>query len=276
MYVECPTSKVRVFHDFLDMFIQSKLACQNCVYIPVGTRVGLLGTLTEAIARKFPNRPCFVVLLSVGQQSMRVRPSYAVYVPMDAKADQVATHVCLKGCRAMGLEGIRLRCTNPRCEWRDARETSADDEMFEIPKDDLEDAELDACFEQDEEDPGDMDVDDAADVGVDADADAGCSASAADASGASYKVNLWPHAAPIAAHKRVLSVICRSAEKSHLLLFTRSAHPGLIIAGREFGLKVLALQQGCSQHSVAHGRSLMKTIMVARNGIVRSISSTSG
>lgn len=49
-----------------------------------------------------------------------------------------------------------------------------------------------------------------------------------------------------------------------MLVLTRTAHPGLAIAARESGLKVIMLQQGCSKHAAEHGMQLMKHIFAIR------------
>lgn len=49
-----------------------------------------------------------------------------------------------------------------------------------------------------------------------------------------------------------------------MLVLTRTAHPGLAIAAREQGLKVILLQQGCSEHAAEHGMQLMKHILAIR------------
>ena len=117
------------------------------------------------------------------------------------------------------------------------------DELFEIPTDDKEDMQYEACFEEGEddmEDVGEMELDPQP---TELEPQTGSGGTHA------YKANLWAFAAPIAAHKRVLSDVSRCAERTHMLLLTRTAHPGLLIACREAALKVITLPHGCSHHS---------------------------
>ncbi len=55
---------------------------------------------------------------------------------------------------------------------------------------------------------------------------------------------------------------CESA--SHLAVLTRTAHPGLILAGRTARLVVHALQMGPRAHSLAHGKRLLEGILRGR------------
>lgn len=79
----------------------------------------------------------------------------------------------------------------------------------------------------------------------------------------SYIVNLFPYAAPVAAHARVLQEILKAPQRTHLLILSRTAHPGLVLAGRAAGLKVIALADGVSKHSLAHGQALLKSLLTA-------------
>ncbi len=63
--------------------------------------------------------------------------------------------------------------------------------------------------------------------------------------------NLLSYAAPLAVHRKMLSVICAVQSRTHLILLTRTANLGLLVAGRGFGLeshrlrgRVLEVQYG--------------------------------
>ena len=140
--------------ELLKLAVEAKVLGQFCLYILIGSRVELLGTVSAAVARHFAGRTCYVIQLSVGQQSLRVRPSYSLYVPLNPKTETSApTHISLKGCRAVSHEGLRLRCTNAALRWRgQAAGGASTDELFEIPTDDNEDMQSEACFDEGEDD----------------------------------------------------------------------------------------------------------------------------
>ncbi len=58
-------------------------------------------------------------------------------------------------------------------------------------------------------------------------------------------------------HGLVRSSVCKADRMTHLLVLTRSAHPGLLIAGRAQHLQVVALIEGARPHSLGHGEELL-------------------
>ena len=257
VYIECPTSRLQVFHEFLKM--QGDFPKTYDVFVPVGPRLDVLGSLSQALAARWPRRPVYSVLLSTGKQNARIRPSYALYMPAEL-GEAVPTSISVSGCRAACVEGVRMRCTASSCPLRPmpAGADEGADENAEIPPDDREAGEYEGCFEAGEDE-------------LDPDAAAVMAASSGEGSGRAM-TNLFPYAAPVAVHARVFSEVLRSHEKSHLLLLTRTGHPGLIVAAREASLKVIALQSGVSPHSAAHGLQLLKQIFTTRKmGIARKL-----
>ena len=118
--IECPTSRAAVFTSFFDLLIE--VPVRFSLLVPLGSRDELISVM-KGILKKLPGRTIFTVALSLGKQSSRQRPSYALYVP--AQDGPVTFHVGLEGCRAHASEGIRLRCTSSACCMRAA----------DIPKD---------------------------------------------------------------------------------------------------------------------------------------------
>lgn len=86
LYVECPTSRAATFHNLFKLV--ETLPSPFSVYVPVGHRLELLGALSAALLKKFPDRPTFCVQLSMGRQSARVRPTYALYIPLQGAEDR--------------------------------------------------------------------------------------------------------------------------------------------------------------------------------------------
>lgn len=79
-----------------------------------------------------------------------------------------------------------------------------------------------------------------------------------------YRVRLFQQAAPIAVHLQILQKALKVHTKTHLLLLTRNSHPGLIVAARSKGLKVIALQAGVKDHSFRHGEQLLRQLLAQR------------
>ena len=131
-----------------------------------------------------------MITLSVGRQSARQRPSYALFVP--ATEGMVCSHLGLEGCRATAAECIRLRCTSTSCTHRpkEKGKDAGEDENDEIPLDDRDEPEFDSCFDQAE----------AGGSGDEGDEDAGPDAG-------DCATTLFPYAAPLAVHRKVLSEI---------------------------------------------------------------------
>ena len=181
---ECPTSRVSVFHNLLKLSRHFPAKVPFSVWMNLGHRVGLLGGMMDALQRKFPGRPVYAIQMAVGRQSERVKPSYGLYIPLDAKIESGApTSVSVAGCRAATSEGIRLVCTNEDCPLRPRPAAGADGAageegageaaLLDIPVEDTDEPDFEACFEagEDEDDANAlaaMDTD-SQDVGVDPD-----------------------------------------------------------------------------------------------------------
>lgn len=108
--------------------------------------------------------------------------------------NHVLTHVSLVGCRASGCEGLRLRCCDAECPSRESGSENKPDIMVE----DEEEPDFENAFEQGEDDIGD--------------AEGLLGNPAASQGSAESSVNLFPYAAPLAAHKKVLMEILRASE----------------------------------------------------------------
>jgi hypothetical protein len=254
--VECPTSRQTTFFSLLERVSDVPGGVASGLLIPLGSRDELISTLRGALRKRFPGRRVDLVTLSIGKQTTRIRPSYVIYMPPTADV-QAPAHVSIEGCRARASEGIRLRCTMAKCPFRPTSTTHPDeqlDENAEINPEDIDEPNFEACF-----DPTEVDADDDA---YDA---AGTSAAGGPAGSLSTdcKQNLFPYAAPQALHHRMLMDIGQAHTRTHLVIATRTAHPGLVLAARQAGLKVIAYLDGVRPHSAAHGNHLLKAQLTA-------------
>ena len=256
IYIESPTSRASVFANFLKM--SDNFPKQFSLYVPVASRLDILSMLMESMKKKWPSRSVYALQLSTGKQSSRLKPSYAIYMPLDPKEEGVTpTHVNLSGCRSVAMEGLRMRCTNSDCPLRGASHGGSvtDDEDAEIPVEDREEPDFESLYEFGE-DEGEQDE-------VSASMGSASQTVVAGKGDGVYAVNLFPYAAPIAAHKQVFSSVLHATQRTHLLLLTRTAHPGVMVAARESNLKVIALVQGVRHHSYEHGKALLNDLLCA-------------
>ena len=77
-----------------------------------------------------------------------------------------------------------------------------------------------------------------------------------------FKRNLFPFALPLIVHEKILAQVARGSSLSHLILMTRTAHPGLCVAARGLNLECIVLIQGNKEHCLAHGRELLRKMLV--------------
>ena len=212
-------------------------------------RDDLISGLRTGLKKRFQSRRFDLVTLSVGKQTSRIRPSYALHTPPSPDTPTPA-HVGIEGCRARGSEGIRMRCTSRACPFRPVGTGAVTDENAEIAAEDLDEPNFEGCF-------------DAAEADGVAEDDVVMEETVRDVGSGDCKQNLFPYAAPQVLHSRMLQVIGQADTRTHLVILTRTGHPGLIVAARRAGLKVVALLAGVSQQSAAHGQHLLKMHLTA-------------
>ena len=83
------------------------------------------------------------------------------------------------------------------------------------------------------------------------------------AAGGDCTVNIFPYAAPLAVRVRLLGKVGLVQTRTHSVCITRTAHPGLCLAARQAGLKVIAYLDGVSAHCAGHGLTLLKKLLTA-------------
>eukprot|EP00974_Lingulodinium_polyedra_P086407 8372130-Lingulodinium_polyedra.AAC.1 len=77
-------------------------------------------------------------------------------------------------------------------------------------------------------------------------------------------LNLFPFARPVAWYKKMITDLLKGANCSHLLVLSRTAHPGALFVGRELHLEVVALQLGISPRARGHADQLLKDMLTTR------------
>ena len=247
--VECPTSRQSTIFSMLDHLKDIPGYFTYGLVLPLGARDDLIGPVRSNLQKRFPGRKVYTVTMSVGKQNGRIRPSYALLLPATLDS-QAPTHVDIGGCRARAAEGIRMRCMSIACPLRPAaRAEAGGDTMDEIAAEDLDDVDFECCFDAHEN--------------ADDDDDAICGTASVGMSADGATQNLFPYAAPLAVHERILTDIGKIGNRTHLLVISRTAHPGLVLSGRKAGVKVIALLCGVSPHCSAHGAALLKTLLTA-------------
>jgi len=265
MVIDCPSSRPQTFHKLLEQ--ADKVSSVFPIFVPCNARLDLLGNVQAALSKKFPQRQNYIVSFGVKEQNRRTRPALGIYMAMDN--ENAPTHIDLTGCRALTREGLRMRCLARHCPCRP--DLPADEEPVdvneELPQEDLaddtDDGEVDLGFEGEGDEEGPEDADEARLIQCSADSQQTDDAAHEDKK--PYVVNLWPRAAakPLKYHQRLCITLLKARTRTHLVLVTRSAHPGLLVAARLAGLKVIALILGCSEHSRAHGKKLLRAMLAA-------------
>ena len=71
-------------------------------------------------------------------------------------------------------------------------------------------------------------------------------------------MNIFPYAAPLAVHAPLLGEVGFVHTRTHLVCITRTAHPGLRLAARQAGLKVIAYLDGVFGNCAGYGLYLLK------------------
>ena len=261
LVIEAPSSKAKVFADLLKLAEGLKLT--GPVLVPVDSRVDLLSTVMAALTRAFPKRSIFIVQFGNENQTAYRRGTFGVYMPgQGATINAVPAFISLSGVRAKATEGLRLRCMDPKCSKRgvevateDADPAAVNDELHEDdrvlgefdPRDIVEEAELDE---------GDIAVNTEQMMTGELDEEG---------KHGKYRRNLFPFASPVEQHSRVLHQLVGATGFTHLIVLSRTAHPGLLVAARECKLEILALIEGSNDHCVAHGRELLRNMLCGKH-----------
>ncbi len=195
VFLEAPTSKAKIMHDFLKL--KDHCPANFCLWLPVGPRLELLPAMTALIQKVWPKRQGFVIQIGYDKQTVRTKPSYGIYMPLDTNDASVPTLLSCVGCRAKASECIRLRCNDQKCKHRGAAaacppaDPAEADANAEFHEDDLEF--LEPEFEMEEEDDN-------------ADEEAAQEPKAQEGGGR-VSLNVFPFAHPIAFYERILSLV---------------------------------------------------------------------
>ena len=199
IYVEAPSSKTRILSDMITIASELPKASTAAVFVPVGSRLGLLSSAATYVKKWFPRRQLFTVAIGGDQQSSRSRTAFGVYVPVPSVKKDVPTALSSTGGRAKTSESVRLRCKNAACKWRTSAKDGEEGEDLDfqevIPDDIPSDVEKDGADMTFEEDADDDAEDADEDRGRQADGSMKCLA------------NLFPFAYPVALHHVVLNTL---------------------------------------------------------------------
>ena len=79
--IEAPSSKITVFHSFLQVV---KNMCRTAaLFVPVGDRYDYLSAIHGALKMAFRKRPIFVVSFGPSEQTVGARPTLAIFMPRE-------------------------------------------------------------------------------------------------------------------------------------------------------------------------------------------------
>ena len=238
-WIDAPTSKAKVLADSIKLVEQLNLQ-HVAVFIPVGRRFDLMAGVMSMVNKSFPKHTAYVVQCEAkSTQNKRTLPTYAVYLPVPGlDTHAVPTSVRVNACRASSVEALRLRCMDRSCPLRPEKpgEGMPPDVHAEICADDLEDQTMDEyCEFMEDTDDAAMEIEEPR---------GGLTPQVGDP----YLVDLFPFARPIRHYKDILIQVCHSDSAAHLVLVSRTGHPGLLVAARDVNLEIFALMHNVKQH----------------------------
>ena len=165
--------------------------------------------------------------------------------------DRCVAHVSIAGKHAMRCENLREYCTNPACSHRPDEYCH---ENQEFNTDDTEDMVMQADnFEPGEREmPNDMDEIVAASGG------------SVHAHGNAKPIRLYNWSAPQQWWSALMQEVCEVGEACKVgFVFSRTAHPGAIVAMRSLWMRVYSLKCGVSVHCQVHGDLVMDRMLLA-------------
>ena len=250
--VDAPSSKAKVVAD-LFKFAQAFGQQSSSFLIPVGSRTELLSQVMTTVSKAMPKRALFVVQFGKDLQTVHRRCSFAVYMPPIGSTEAVPCFVSLTGIRAKASEGLRMRCVDPKCPMRCEGEEEGDPEAAnaDLHDDDQEFGEADPrdAMEEDDFDEAELAL------GM---------MNPVPQQGKLFIRNLFPFASPVAVHAQILHQLLKPTPSTHLLVCTRSAHPGWYVAARELKLECTALVEGAREHCCLHGQDLLTKMLMAK------------
>jgi len=261
-FIDCPTSKAKVVLAALQQIgdRMTKMKHQKiCIYIPCGARLDLLHGVKNNCKMNFDSEEnIFVVSQHAGgHQTKRSVPTYAVVLTSPGHPlKKVPAHTETNNCRASSWEALRLRCVDTNCTHLPGGPAA--------PAGGLSPAGASTGFADDGEEEADGDT-----LAIDED-NGGTHGEAEpvdellDAKDVLKKTKADPKdifcfAKPLDYYRKTLTTILglTSLSAGKLVVITRTAHPGLLVAARLLGLEVLACVEECPPHSKGHGDELM-------------------
>ena len=254
--IDAPTSKVRAVLDLINHLAEliraNKFMQSVSVLVTVNSRLDLLSAVEMNMRSKLPGRVVRVIQISHGaSQTDTCLPAYAVYSPC-AKSDSmpslvVPCSVTVKSMQAMSYENLRLRCRDPNCSMRDSDNADPCDPLSEIAEDDREEDSLQEQFEEANEAESEA-------TSVSVPLPASWAPNAA-------MVDLFTFSRPISYYTSLFKDLLQLPSASLMIVLSRTAHPGAMIAARLQGLDVIGGLFGVKAHSAKHGKQLMEEIL---------------
>ena len=251
--IEAATSKANVIKDLIRKVAElvgmlpgdakkKKFVASCCV----GRRYDIIAAVHTEMTQCFKamGNKVFLVQCSAGStQSSKQLPTFRVITQSLACQSEDLPNSCqVNSVRSHSWEGLRQRCLDPQCRHRARPGTEGTDS------------------ENEKEDAGEL-----CEVNEDSDDD-GAARSNLDLGGVTldesrYVKNLWPFARPIAQSVRIFKELLHSEKATRVVLLSRSAHPGVMVAARELKLRVIGYFE-VADHQYHHGQELLERMMI--------------
>lgn len=223
------------------------------IVILLGSRWDLLDKVSKKAAALFPKFSKFKVQIEAREwQSRCSRPTDAIVLCPAEELGREPNVLQVKACQgAFVSDGVRLRCTNPKCIWRSqsAGLTGSAEEQADV--DEADKVDLLSAMLDEEAEQGDGDEDDGP---------GGIPAPGPEAE--KVKAMLWPYGRMVGYYHKVLESMCQSRKASTAVVISTTAHPGHWVACTQQGLETCVFTRRWTNHSKQHGLALGRKILL--------------
>jgi len=247
--VDAPTSRIRCVLDLIQSVETISKEFKNTEFqllVTCGHRLDLLAAVHSNLSTRWAQKQAYVVQVPNSTvQAQRNLPSYVVYMPGDTVRGKTwPTALVMTNVKASSHECLRLICRDAKCLFRGTDPSSLDDTDVDDREPDL----MQDLLEEEEEET--------------------------DATGAPFTLGgmspgfagtkLFTFSRPVAYYVSMIRGLTGALGMNIFVPLIRTAHPGLLVAGRSIGMEVLCGQFGVKPHAHEHGKQVMENILTKR------------
>lgn len=248
--IEASTSKATVLKDLVKKtgelinLLPPESKKRNVITICVGRRFDIISVLQNELSSTLRNHRTFIVQCTAADtQGKRSLPTFRLVCQSEGCSEEkLPCAAQVNAVRSKAWEGLRQRCMSTACPFRAKLETDAGTDS------EKETEEAGELFEAAEESSDEEN------------APVSSRAPCVPAS-KGYIKELWPYARPVQQGVKIMQQLLHSETATRLILLTRTAHPGLLVAARQVKLRAIAYVEA-PDHQYKHGQHLLEQMLV--------------